>query len=158
MDAVILANSFHQHAPFAIEALAAGKLVMSETSACHTLGEGVALAHAVEKSGLTYMFAENYPYMAYNQEMRRLYQKGSLGKFKYGEGEYVHPDPPEARVGRSVGKNHWRNWIPATYYCTHSIDTVIDVCVFFYIMVFFRGIDVETSIKSDPSSVNSPPH
>ena len=52
-------------------ALTAGKHVMSETAACHTLGEGVALARAVEKSGKIYMFAENYPYMVYNQEMRR---------------------------------------------------------------------------------------
>ncbi|MEE3262747.1 MAG: Gfo/Idh/MocA family oxidoreductase, partial [Candidatus Latescibacterota bacterium] len=37
MDAVILANYFHEHAPFAIQALAAGKHVISETAACHTL-------------------------------------------------------------------------------------------------------------------------
>ena len=61
MDAVVLANYFHQHAPFAIKALKADKHVMSETAACHTLGEGVALARAVEKSGKIYMFAENYP-------------------------------------------------------------------------------------------------
>ena len=47
MDAVVLANYFHEHAPFAIEALNAGMHVMSETAACHTLGEGVALARAV---------------------------------------------------------------------------------------------------------------
>ena len=127
LDAVILANYFHEHAPFAIRALAAGKHVMSETAACSTLGEGVALARAVEKSGLTYMFAENYPYSAYNQEMRRLYQKGLIGEFKYGEGEYVHPDPPEVKLGRSCGKDHWRNWIPATYYCTHSIAPVMHI-------------------------------
>lgn len=125
MDAVILANYFHEHAPFAIQALNAGKHVMSETSACHTLGEGVALIQAVEKTGLTYVFAENYPYMAYNQEMRRLYQKGAIGEFCYGEGEYVHPDPAEVRLGRSCGFDHWRNWIPATYYCTHSIAPVM---------------------------------
>ena len=34
MDAVVLANYFHQHAPFAIKALNAGKHVMSETAAC----------------------------------------------------------------------------------------------------------------------------
>lgn len=125
MDAVILANYFHQHAPFAIAALAAGKHVMSETAACHTLAEGVALVEAVEKSGLTYMFAENYPYSAYNQEMRRLYRKGEIGAFRYGEGEYVHPDPPEVKLARSCGWDHWRNWIPATYYCTHSIAPVV---------------------------------
>ena len=43
MDAVVVANYFHQHAPFAIKALKAGMHVMSETAACHTLAEGVAL-------------------------------------------------------------------------------------------------------------------
>ena len=125
IDAVVLANYFHQHAPFAIKALGAGKHVLSECAACGTLGEGVALARAVEKSGCIYMLAENYPYMVYNQEMRRLYQEGFVGEFKYGEGEYVHPDPADVKSGRSPGVNHWRNWIPATYYCTHSIAPVM---------------------------------
>ena len=50
LDAVILANYYHEHAPFAIRALEAGKHVMSECAACHTLAEGVALIRAVEKS------------------------------------------------------------------------------------------------------------
>ena len=112
MDAVVLANYFHQHAPFAVKALDAGKHVMSETAACHTLGEGVALARAVEKSGKIYMFAENYPYMVFNQEMKRLYQKGRVGEFKYGEGEYVHPDPPEVKLARSCGRDHWAQLDP----------------------------------------------
>ena len=81
LDAVVLANYFHEHAPFAVKALTAGKHVMSECAACHTLAEGVALTRAVERSGKIYMFAENYPYMAYNQEMRRLYQAGEVGEF-----------------------------------------------------------------------------
>ena len=61
LDAVILANYFNQHAPFAIKALRAGKHVMSETAANKTLAEGVALCRAVEETGRIYMFAENYP-------------------------------------------------------------------------------------------------
>jgi predicted dehydrogenase len=125
LDAVILANYFHEHAPLAIKALNAGKHVMSETSACHTMAEGVELARAVERTGKTYFLAENYPYMAPNQEMRRLYREGVLGKFMYGEAEYVHPDTAQAKMARSCGMDHWRNWIPATYYCTHSIGPVM---------------------------------
>jgi len=125
MDAVILANYFHQHAPFAIKALESDKHVMSETSACFTLGEGVALIEAVEKSGKIYMFAENYPYMLFNQEMRKLYKSGLVGEFKYGEGEYVHPMASSSSCGISPGKNHWRNWIPATYYNTHSLAPIM---------------------------------
>lgn len=125
MDAVILANYFHQHAPFAVQALAAGKHVMSETAACHTLAEGVALIRAAEASDRVYAFAENYPFMAYNQEMRRRYLAGDIGEFRYGEGEYVHPDPAAVKLARSPGWDHWRNWIPATYYCTHSLGPMM---------------------------------
>ena len=65
LEAVVLCNFFHEHAPFAISALEAGLHVMSECAACHTLAEGVALTRAVEASGKVYMLAENYPYMAY---------------------------------------------------------------------------------------------
>ncbi len=71
------------------------------------------------------MLAENYPYMVHNQEMRRLYKEGKIGKFVYGEGEYVHPDSAGTKLARSCGWDHWRNWIPATYYCTHSIAPVM---------------------------------
>ena len=125
MDAVILANYFHQHTPFAIKALKAGKHIMSECAACHTLAEGAALARAVEESGKIYMFAENYPFFAVNQEMRRLYQEGFVWEFKYGEGEYIHPSSVEQRLRISPGLQHWRNWIPATYYCTHSLAPVM---------------------------------
>jgi predicted dehydrogenase len=125
MDAVILANYFHEHAPFAIKALEAGKHVMSETSACFTIAEGVELIRTVERTGLTYMFAENYPYMVFNQEMRRLYQEGEVGTVMYAEAEYIHPDPADVVMGRSPGMYHWRNWIPATYYCTHSLGPIM---------------------------------
>jgi predicted dehydrogenase len=125
IDAVVLANYYHQHAPFAIKALKKGIHVMSECQAVHTLGEASALARAVQDSGCTYMFAENYPYMVYNQEMKRLFDEGFVGKFLYGEGEYVHPDPADVKIARSQGLNHWRNWIPATYYCTHSLAPVM---------------------------------
>ena len=125
MDAVILANYFHEHAPFAIKAMKAGKHVMSETSACITIAEGVQLIETVEKTGKIYMFAENYPYMAVNQEMRRIYKSGKVGTFMYGEGEYIHPIDADIWNQISCGMNHWRNWIPATYYCTHSLAPIM---------------------------------
>jgi len=121
MDAVVLANYFHEHAPFAIKALHAGKHVMSETSANKTLAEGVALCRAVEETGKVYMLAENYPYTAFNQEMARLYRSGEIGRVLYAEGEYNHPFDPEGLNRLSPGVNHWRNWLPSTYYCTHAL-------------------------------------
>ena len=125
MDAIVLANYFHQHAPFAVKALEAGLHVMSETTACGTPAEGVALARAVDKSGKIYLFAENYPYFAYNQEMRRLYQNGEVGEMQYGEGEYNHPFDSQGYNRLSPGLNHWRNWIPSTYYCSHTLAPIM---------------------------------
>lgn len=125
MDAVILANYFHQHAPFAIQALKAGLHVMSETACNTTLAEGVALCRAVEQSGKTYMLAENYPFTAFSQEMARLYRTGEIGEVTYAEGEYNHPMRPEAIMRISPGRNHWRNWLPPTYYCTHALAPLV---------------------------------
>lgn len=125
MDAVILANYFHEHAPFAIQALEAGKHVMSECICNATLAEGVALCRAVERTGLIYMLAENYPYTVFNMEMRRLYRTGEIGEVTYAEGEYNHPMSFEARTAIAPGLNHWRNWTPSTYYCTHALAPLV---------------------------------
>ncbi len=125
MDAVVLANYFHQHAPFAIRALQAGRHVMSETASNGTLAEGVALCRAVEQSGKTYMLAENYPYTAFNQEFRRLYRAGEIGQVLYAEGEYNHPMAAADRLRISPGMKHWRAWLPSTYYCTHALAPLV---------------------------------
>jgi predicted dehydrogenase len=125
MDAVVIANFFHQHAPFAIRALEAGRHVLSECIACKTPAEGVALARAVERTGRIYLFAENYPFFAYNQEMRRLYLAGEVGEVQYAEGEYIHPFSSELSNQLAPGLDHWRNNMPATYYCTHALGPVI---------------------------------
>jgi len=121
IDAVILANYFDEHAPFAIKALEAGKHVMSECSCNATLAEGVALCRAVERTGKIYMLAENYPYSRTTMELRRIVQSGEIGTPMYGEGEYNHPSPPDEHSYFGPGRYHWRNNIPPTYYCTHAL-------------------------------------
>ena len=158
MDAVILANYFHEHAPFAIKALAAGKHVMSETAANTTLAEGVALCRAVEQSGKIYMLAENYPFIAPAQEMRRLYQSGEIGEVTYAEGEYNHPMEPQSTVRISPGSNHWRNWIPSTYYCTHALAPLVYITGRLPVKVNALSIArpalvAQTAKRSDPGSV-----
>ena len=127
LDAVVLCNYFHEHAPYAIRCLQAGKHVLSETAACKTLGEGVALARAAEQSRALYFFAENYPFFATNQEMRRLYRAGEIGECRFAEGEYVHPMTAAEANALAPGLNHWRNWMPATYYCTHALAPLMYV-------------------------------
>ena len=158
MDAVVLANYFHEHAPFAIKALAAGKHVMSECTCNATLAEGVALCRAVEQSGLIYMLAENYPYTVFNMEMRRLYRGGEIGEVTYAEGEYNHPMSPDDWLPISPGMNHWRNWLPSTYYCTHALAPLMYITDRIPVKVnglsiASREADQKTVRRGDPGSV-----
>jgi hypothetical protein len=60
--------------------------------------------------------------------MRRLFRQGLVGKFIYGEGEYIHPDPAEVKLERSCGRDHWRNRLPwGVYYSTHAIAPVMHI-------------------------------
>lgn len=158
MDAVVLANYFHEHASFAIQALEAGKHVLSETACNTTLAEGVALCRAVERTGLTYMLAENYPYTVFNQEMRRLYRTGEIGEVTYAEGEYNHPMSPESRLAISPGRNHWRSWLPSTYYCTHALAPLVYITDTMPVKlnalsIACREVDAQTVRVADPGAV-----
>ena len=124
MDAVFLANCFHEHAPFAIKCLEKDLHVLSECTSNGTMAEGVELVRACEKSKGIYMLAENYPFMKFNQEMRRVYRSGKLGKALFCEGEYNHPiDMCDAEQMKSLRPyaTHWRNFLPRSYYITHSL-------------------------------------
>lgn len=124
LDAVVLANYFHEHAPYAVACLEQGIHVLSECTSNGTMAEGVALARAAERSKAVYMLGENYPYFAVNQQMRAVVQSGALGKILYAEGEYNHPSDPNdlPSLYRLIPrKKHWRNYLPGTYYVTHAL-------------------------------------
>jgi len=128
MDAVVLANYAHEHAPFAVRLLDSGRHVTSEVLACGTMGEAVELVEAVERNPkLVYAYAENYCYMHTTSEMRRRYRAGDIGEFRHGEGEYVHDTHGSAASLTRGEPWHWRTWMSSTFYCTHSIGPVITI-------------------------------
>jgi predicted dehydrogenase len=77
MDAVILANYFHEHTPYAIKCFERGIHVFCECISNATMAEGVELIRAFEKSNSVYMLAENYPQMLFNREIKRLCDGGN---------------------------------------------------------------------------------
>lgn len=128
LDAVVLANYFHEHAPFAIKCFEKGIHVFSECISNGTMAEGIELLKAFEKSNSIYMLAENYPQMIFNREMKRVCDGGTLGKILYAEGEYNHPaDPNDATFKKTYNyfPEHWRNFLPRSYYITHSLGPVM---------------------------------
>ena len=125
MDAVILANYANEHVPYAIRLLESGRHVMTECLTCATMKEAVELIEAVERTGKIYTYAENYCYTPVRLEMRKRYRRGDIGELMYAEGEYTHDCSsiwPEITYG---DKNHWRNLMPSTFYCTHAIGPIL---------------------------------
>ena len=118
MDAVLLTNYFAEHAPYAIRCLEKGIHVLSECTSNGTMAQGVALVRAAEKSNAIYMLAENYPFMLFNKEMKRVCDGGTLGRILYAEGEYNHPFnmyDAEACATLAPDERHWRNFLPRSY-------------------------------------------
>jgi predicted dehydrogenase len=76
------------------------------------------------------MLAENYPFMKFNLEMKRIFEGGTLGTLLFAEGEYNHPlDPNDEKSIRRLRpyEKHWRNYLPRTYYITHSLGPLMYV-------------------------------
>ena len=127
MDAVVLANYAHEHAPFAIRCMEAGLHVFSEVLPVANLKEAVELTECVERTGKIYAYGENYCYFMSVMEMKKRFQSGELGDFEYGEGEYVHDCEsiwPSITYGE---RDHWRNQMSPFYYCTHSAGPIIHI-------------------------------
>jgi len=127
MDAVVLANYAHEHAPFAIKFLKSGRHVMSEVLPASTMAESVALVEAVEESGKVYAYAENYCYSIRCFDMWNRYQNGEIGEIMHAEGEYVHDCTSIWHKITYGERNHWRNEMFSSYYCTHSIGPVLTI-------------------------------
>lgn len=131
MDAMIIANYFHEHAPYTIECFKRNIHVFCECISNGTMGEGIELFDAFKNTKSIYMLAENYPQMLFNREIKRIADTGTLGKIMYAEGEYNHPsDPYDTSFLHRYNyfPEHWRNYLPTTYYITHSLGPIMWAC------------------------------
>ena len=134
MDAVLIATFFTSHAAHSIKALDAGKHVLCEVTSFFTPAEGVALVEAVERSGKVYQLAENYPFRKDCLYFKRLWEQGIFGDLIYAEFDYLHEcrslcytyidDTP---IEPGYWAHHWRSWLNAHYYCTHSLGPVMQI-------------------------------
>lgn len=127
VDAVVVATPMQLHAVQSIEALAAGKHVLSEVTACVTLDECWQLLSAAQSSTAVYAMAENYCYRKEVVLVKELVRKGLFGTLYFGEGEYLHevrnyhhnPDgSPTWRYFHQVGRR-------GCTYGTHALGPVM---------------------------------
>ncbi len=125
VDAVIIANNATEHAPAAIAALNAGKHVFSECLPTQTLAQAVELAETMERSGKHYYYAESYCYFRANFEAALRCRRGEIGDVVHVECEFINDCTNRWHILTRGLRNHWRNFVPATFYCTHSIGPVL---------------------------------
>ncbi len=127
VDAVFLATPMLIHARQAIQALRAGKHVLSEVIAAHTIEDGWELIETVEQTGLTYMLAENYIFTRENMMVQQLAHAGEFGGITYAECGYIHDC--RSIFHHDDGRLTWRGEYIRDYngapYPTHSLGPVV---------------------------------
>ena len=134
-DAVLLATYCPDHGAHAVQCLEAGKHVLSEVTSFQTPAEGVALVETVERTGLIYNLAENYPFTKPRLYLARRFREGFFGDLEYAENEYNHDSrrPLSFRYngGGPVRPGHslhgWRSWQHQHFYSTHSLGPIMHI-------------------------------
>ena len=81
--------------------------------------------------------------------MKKLYREDKIGEFEYGECEYVHNCEPIWHSITYGERDHWRNNMYATFYCTHSIGPIIHMTGLRPVSVVgFEGPHIERNIRT----------
>lgn len=126
IDVIVVATPDHLHGQHAIQALEAGKHVLSEIPMATSLDACRRIIELTDRSGLKYHMGNQVRYAFCLRDVQQLIQAGDLGDIFYGEGEYLHE--MEDIVGHR-SPDHWRIH-PQTPQTTllgggpHAIDTL----------------------------------
>jgi predicted dehydrogenase len=90
LDLLVIATPDHLHGRHAIDALEAGKHVLSEIPMAPTIAECERIVALTRTSGLKYLMGNQVRYAHCLQDVKRLAADGAFGDIFYGEGEYLH--------------------------------------------------------------------
>ena len=124
VDAVVIATAAIAHTDMAIQALAAGKHVLSEIPAVNSVEEAYRLKEAVSRyPSQKYMVAENCCFWAFINTWKGLVEKGEIGRVWYAEAEYLHNITDLMRD--RDGKPTWRASYDAIKYLTHDLGPLL---------------------------------
>ena len=126
LDAVLVTTPMQLHAVMAMDALRAGKAVLSEVAAAMTLEECWGLVRAAEETGKLYMLSENCCYYQQNLMILNMVAKGVFGPMTFAECGYVHDC--RSLLFQGDGSLTWRGEMArdnnANVYPTHSLGPV----------------------------------
>lgn len=126
IDLVVIATPDHLHGQHVIQALEAGKHVLSEIPMATSIAECQAIIDITDRTGLKYQMGNQVRYAYCLQDIHGLIRSGDLGEIFYGEGEYLHN---LKELITNKGPDHWR-LAPAVPQTTllggglHALDTL----------------------------------
>lgn len=129
-NAVAIFTPRWTHAQIALEAIQNGRHVYTAVPMGITQEEISQLVEASSKTTLTYFMAETsfyYPAVVFS---RKKFVEGQMGKFVYGEGEYLHDmSHGFSDAYAANGGDDWKSTasFPPMLYSTHSVSTILSV-------------------------------
>lgn len=126
VDAVAVFTPATLHAKMSIEALEAGKHVISAVPAGISEEECAELLETVKKTGKLYMMAETSFYRPEIISCRKWAAEGAFGEIFYSEAQYFH-DGIEPLWWDEDGKPTWRHGFPPMLYPTHCTGMIVPV-------------------------------
>jgi len=106
VDIIALATADADHAPQALQALDAGKHVLTEIPMAVELDQCAALIAAVRRSGKHLQMAQQVRWAPYVLAAKALRDEGEFGELFYAEGEYFHN--VESYLSGPAGERTWR--------------------------------------------------
>lgn len=113
VDYVHINTPIEDHARMSIEALKAGKHVMSTVPMARTIEECEQICQLVDETGLKYMMAETVVYSREFLFVKELYEKGELGEI-----QYLAASHPQDMDG---WPEYWQRMVPM-HYATHVVS------------------------------------
>ena len=126
LDAVGVFTPAPLHAWMAVEAMEAGKHVISAVPAALTIEDLERLIETVKRTGVRYMMAETSYYRPEIIAAREMSERGEFGTIVYSEAEYHHEGLIPLMYD-DRGLPTWRHGLPPMWYPTHSTGMVIPV-------------------------------
>lgn len=129
-NAVAIFTPRWTHAQIALEAIENGRHVYTAVPMGITESEISQLVQASSKTKLTYFMAETSFYYPAAVFSRRKFADGQMGKFVYGEGEYLHDmSHGFSDAYAANGGDDWKSSasFPPMLYATHSVSMILSV-------------------------------
>ena len=165
-DAIVVATNGKLQVQHAIQAMEAGCHVLSEVPGAYTENEAILLRDAVQRTGMTYMLAENTCFWDFFRYWRKWVAEDRYGPISIAEGEYLHylpgtmygPDgvryrPSQVKQQGIEGcRPIWRADQPPIQYLTHDLGPLLEVLDDRVVSVTCRSApwrNPETPLRSD---------